>query len=1361
MKASKVISVALLILCVALCLAACGKTKKPEQTTPGDTTPPATSPVTPPVEMVDIIKDGASAYRIIQPQRPSIQGISNMTYEVYSLAGRLGVSLQIKNDQTAPEGLEILVGNTNRAATQAIVSRLGETANADSFYYVVAELDGQVVLYATDPVAYGFLATYFEETYVKNGGLSLPKGLYDLQSMTWVAYEEHLAELERLEQEKQEAERRAKVEALKKQIKNFDASSFGALPKTLASPYGAPSYTPAKGAHPRVWITPETLPTVKANLSAPENKAAYDRYIALSETETDGLLPAPSTYTYNMDYNVLAAIEAKAFRYALTGEEFFGYEAILAIKNYMKSVVITSDISDNCRAYGYVMFIGGCVYDWCYDLLSATDKNQIIAGMTNLFCENMEVDFPPSKQGGVTGHGSEAQVLRDYFVLSIAIADERPDFYEYVAGRIEDVHVPPTDYFSASGSHWQGANYGPHRYHWLLVSETLARAMSGGKYSLYNDTLGEIATTLLHYERPDGQALRIGDSGVTDLSIGYAYNALLAGWLYGDQALVSNAYDMTGGFSKFGNSGVTVTAPMFLALHQPELMEGMSSKLELVRYSGSPLGSIIARSSWNDKDAVLVYMKIGESYSANHEHKDAGNFQIYYKGILAQKSGAYDTYVNEHGAGYYRQTISNNCMLVYNPNLSSVGSWIYSGGQSIHKPSVNGENATLAAWQKKTTIAQAKIIGNDYLVVNEGAEGEEYIYSYLAGDLTNAYDAETVEAYSRYMISVMTGDPENPMAFLVYDRITSVDASYKKTFLLHVPEDPTIDDVTNTAIVTNTNTKSGNNYSGKLFVQSLLDDVTYSEIGGEGKYFWVNDRNIELYSSDPDRRGWMPAETSKVEVGWGRIEISPKEQSKTDRLLTVMYVTDAKNTAAQTMAGEIKGETFVGATLFGKAVLFPTNAGAVTETVTVSVSGSGEYEYYIAGMSAGRWAISVGGTHVTYASAKKDGILRFTAPAGELTLSPAFSKITYELGGGEAGASGLPATYDHGQAMTLPTDVSSLGNEFLGWYTTPDFRDGSEIAVIPDTARDDITVYAKWKHVFDAIRYEGLSGGTIVGDYPTKRVEGESITLPSDVTRSGYYFLGWFTSSDFAPESRIKVIDSSYPTGHVTVYAAWGVGFVDEKYNGNQIDLGSQHDDKTVGELQYVINGALGSSFKTVTEGGESYLRWSASKDASSINLLGDLAEKLASAETSLLTVSVDLAKLDGTAALGATMRLRGAGGAGAGESTPIFHISEDGSVYLGQGTGACLATLDGEFTSIAVTVDFEKGQMIGYADGAYVRAVSFATPETSAVKGDTAAWLASLHTYVFNWFGRESTTESRALLVDDLAVYAGVYAAN
>ena len=271
MKLSKIIGVLLCLLCIVLCLGSCSEKKNP----PATTTPPITTPEAP-IEMVDVITGGASAYRLIQPARSAMNGVSSLAFEIYTLAGRLGVSMPIQTDKTDPTALEILVGNTNRAASETIMARLAETANEDSFYYLVAELDGMVVLYATDPVAYDFLTDYFIATYVTNEGLRIPKGLYDLHSMTWTAYAEYLAELERLEQERLEAERQAQVASLKSQIQSFDASSFGTLPAVISSSYSAPLYTPEKGEHPRIWITEETIPTVKANLSAPENEAAYE-----------------------------------------------------------------------------------------------------------------------------------------------------------------------------------------------------------------------------------------------------------------------------------------------------------------------------------------------------------------------------------------------------------------------------------------------------------------------------------------------------------------------------------------------------------------------------------------------------------------------------------------------------------------------------------------------------------------------------------------------------------------------------------------------------------------------------------------------------------------------------------------------------------------------------------------------------------------------------------------------------------------------------------------------------------------------------------------------------------------------------
>ena len=59
-------------------------------------------------------------------------------------------------------------------------------------------------------------------------------------------------------------------------------------------------------------------------------------------------------------------------------------------------------------------------------------------------------------------------------------------------------------------------------------------------------------------------------------------------------------------------------------------------------------------------------------------------------------------------------------------------------------------------------------------------------------------------------------------------------------------------------------------------------------------------------------------------------------------------------------------------------------------------------------------------------------------------------------------------------------------------------------------------------------------GGVINGDYPTTYEEGTVTVLPTDVTKDGYTFLGWFTKDGV----RITRIGAE-ATGDVTVYAHW------------------------------------------------------------------------------------------------------------------------------------------------------------------------------------------------------------------------------
>ena len=99
---------------------------------------------------------------------------------------------------------------------------------------------------------------------------------------------------------------------------------------------------------------------------------------------------------HNMDYRVLAAIEAKAFRYALTGDAAYAREALAAIKNYIRTLDIPEGVlPDECRAYGYVIYIAACVYDWCYDTLTPQDREQLVAGCETFLAPHLEVEMPP------------------------------------------------------------------------------------------------------------------------------------------------------------------------------------------------------------------------------------------------------------------------------------------------------------------------------------------------------------------------------------------------------------------------------------------------------------------------------------------------------------------------------------------------------------------------------------------------------------------------------------------------------------------------------------------------------------------------------------------------------------------------------------------------------------------------------------------------------------------------------------------------------------------------------------------------------------------------------------------------------
>lgn len=716
--------------------------------------------------------------------------------------------------------------------------------------------------------------------------------------------------------------------------------------------YPMPTITPPP-EHPRVLFKSSDIETIKANMEYEEEFAAVNKFNEQKNTEFDGVLPDAKA---NYNAGKLAIIESKAFDYVMYGNEAHGKEAIIAIKNYIETCTYEG-ISDNTRSMGHVLFTAGEVYDWCHPLLTEEDKKEIIAGCQMIGMQ-MEIGFPPTGQGAVTGHGGEAQLQRDWLTLAIACYDEYPSIYNMVAGRYLSDFTASRNYWYTSETNHQGSSYGYYRYSWDLWAQWLFYRMSGEKTLI--DQAGKVPYQWIYTRRPDGQLLREGDDANEDGGQKNKWRAVtdstdfLAMNFYKDPILKKNIIrDVSVPY------GSILTPVEILIFNDPIIGRENFETLPLTKYFASPQGKMVARTGWNmgmNSPDVLAYMKIGEVWAANHNHRDAGNFQIYYKGILASESGYYESYGTDHDNNYNKTTTAHNSLLITSSTNTS-------GNQRVP----GGETATLETWMKNGNYETGEVIGHEF-----GPDIQKPEYSYIAGDIAKAYDDNVSEA-TRSMIFVPTEDKAHPAVFVVFDKITTKENSSKKIFMLHMQEEPKVEG--NVSYITRTD----DGYNGKLTNQTLLPkDAKFEIIGGEGKEYMVEGKNHPLKS--PANR------SATIEDGWGRIEISTTGNN-TDYMLNVMYVSDADESNSLQKAELIETDTFAGAKILGKVCMFNKNKERTDSNVEFTIPGSDEVKVSVAGLKEGTWEITANGNSIGNEISSKDGgIIYFGAPSGKISL---------------------------------------------------------------------------------------------------------------------------------------------------------------------------------------------------------------------------------------------------------------------------------------------------------------------------------------------------------------------------------------
>ena len=761
------------------------------------------------------------------------------------------------------------------------------------------------------------------------------------------------------------ADYNTQVNAIKTQVNAFKIADFGGsnittnLSAAAGKTYDATPVKP-KAQHPRVMFNASEVAAVRNTIYEKNNSAAIKLFLnAVVSKPTTGKLPASSAHN-NFSSDVLDGIQALALDYRMTGNKISGYRAILALKNHLTTMDFAGITGDPERQYGLTMFVSACVYDWCHDLLTTTDKQQIVSGVEHKCCDDgkMEMGFPPSGQYSVAGHGCEFQLLRDYLAFAIAIYDEYPGWWNYIGGRFYAEYVEPRNYYYGAGMVTQGASlYIRIRFSSDLYSAILIKAATG--VMPYDaEGMKQVMRTVYTYELPGQNAFASGDDHVDDGKfVEYSRNTLLSSYLFEDATMRANLEYYKRSYSRFDSYytvGSNYVEYLICSSNKVKAASNRHQNMPLILYNGGFLGQIIARNNWNDNQAAVL-MKIGVRTGGNHDHRDAGQFQIWYKAMLAGDTGDYDSYGTNHWRNYHQATIAHNCILIGGNGQKRMG-----GNEMSHRNYLTDSNTLIG-----------EVTGHE-----EGfaADGKTPVYAYIAGNNANAYGSDVATEVTRRMLAVYdTGNVNVPMYFFVFDNITSASSSAKKTFLLHVPAQPTINDKTVTV------SKSG----GKLVLQNVIGGNTITSVGGSGHNYDVD--GTQCISRD-DNNNVITSDDGF----WGRVEITTGSGSKTNQLLNVMYVCDAeKNPAGQT-ATAISGNSYVSGAVIGKvAAVFVNSAERRSTVLSFTASGTGDLTYYVSGVKAGKWVVrDANGNSKRYTVEEDSGLLVFTAPAGQVTLTP-------------------------------------------------------------------------------------------------------------------------------------------------------------------------------------------------------------------------------------------------------------------------------------------------------------------------------------------------------------------------------------
>lgn len=558
-----------------------------------------------------------------------------------------------------------------------------------------------------------------------------------------------------------------------------------------------PEVAPPK-VHPRIWVTPESIMEIRNNLEKGENAAIWaivkDKALKPYYYHIDNSVEE----FYNRELEDIAII--KAFYYLMTKDTDVGKEAVRLMRDYY-SVLEYGNVrrGDITREIGKSIYSAALVDDWCHELVSKKDEALFHDKMLEL-ARIMEVGWKPFKENPVNGHASEAQINRDLLSMAISLYDTDPEPYRYISYIILERIRRMRAFEYQSPRHNQGFDYGSFRHAWEMRAAWIFRRMSGKE--VFDTNITSLRNYWLYMRLPDGDRFCDGDRFSREGS--FFPETLLLDYSYSGDNILKGEFYRRGGMNSAINNPV-----LFLLVNDPSLGTADMSDLPLSLDYGDILGGMSARTGWDmtaTSNDVFTDIRGGGYHFGNHQHSDAGSFQIYYHGRLITDVGIYMAYGTPYDFNFNKRSISHNTILVKDPNEPlAKGTLINDGGSRfVQRTPISPEQV-----QADPEFAYGKVKS-----VYFAPDNNDPCFSYFKADLSSAY-SDKIKEYSRSYCFLNLKRQDIPAAIIVSDDILMKDEfpCFWKVNSLSKPE------MTGDGIKISS-TKEG--ITGNAYIQNLL-----------------------------------------------------------------------------------------------------------------------------------------------------------------------------------------------------------------------------------------------------------------------------------------------------------------------------------------------------------------------------------------------------------------------------------------------------------------------------------------------------------------------------------------------------------